>query len=66
MSARLPFDIARCKGAGSEEDGEWYWREGCADCLRRTAPGHPEWQVYMSPPQIVAFECESYIEPEAA
>lgn len=61
----LPFDVARCKGSGSEENGEWYWREGCEDCRRRE-PGHPERQVYMSPPAIIAFECEYRIPAEQA
>lgn len=35
----LPADVARCPGVGDEEG----WREGCCDCLRRTAPpiDHP-------------------------
>ena len=47
-------DIARCRGDGSDAEG---WREGCADCLRRTAPVKPG-RLYTSiePPLIVVFE----------
>lgn len=31
----LSNDIARCPGVGDDTEG---WREGCDDCLRRTAP----------------------------
>lgn len=55
----LPYYIARCPGVGDDTEG---WREGCADCLRRTSPGRPERQAYMEPPPIIAFECESRIE----
>ena len=55
-------DIARCRGDGSDAEG---WREGCADCLRRTAPVKPG-RLYTSiePPLIVVFECELRIPPE--
>ena len=61
----LPYDIARCQGVGFEAEGTdgWYWREGCADCRRRE-PGHPEFQSYMDPPKVIAFECAYRIEPE--
>lgn len=55
----LPNDIARCDG--SQEDGEW--REGCENCLRRTAP-RPERVIMIEPPPIIIFECEYLIEPE--
>jgi hypothetical protein len=56
----LPNDIARCAGVGSDEEG---WREGCDECLRRTAPrdGIGPWTA---PPKIVVFECEYLIEPD--
>jgi hypothetical protein len=56
----LPNDYARCRGVGSDEEG---WREGCDNCLRRTAPrdGIGPW---IAPPPIIAFECENLIEPE--
>jgi hypothetical protein len=56
----LPADIARCIGDGSFEHGEQHWREGCDDCLRRTAPGG---RRKMEPPPIIAFECEYRIGP---
>lgn len=58
----LPSDVARCDGYGSVEDGVQYWREGCENCLRRTAP-RPEQVCMVSPPLIIAFECEYLIEP---
>ena len=57
---RLPNDIARCNGYGSDEEG---WREGCQTCLRRTAP-RPEIVVLIAPPPVIAIECEYLIEPE--
>jgi hypothetical protein len=56
----IPANIARCPGEGSWEDGEWDWREGCEDCLRRTSPGG---RVTIKPPAIIAFECEHRIRP---
>lgn len=56
----LPADIARCLGDGSFEDGEHHWREGCDDCLRRTAPVGQNW---ITPPPIIVFECEYRIAP---
>lgn len=61
---RLADEVSRCAGVGSSEDGAWHWREGCEDCLRRTAkpPLHGRvWQT--TPPAIVAFQCELYIDP---
>jgi hypothetical protein len=54
----LPADVARCPGVNLE--GEW--REGCSDCLRRTAPptDHPR-VSHMAPPPIIAFWCEFHI-----
>lgn len=58
--AWLPDDIARC--AGHITDGEL--REGCDDCLRRTAPpGNPDRVLMMAPPEVIVFECHSRIEP---
>ena len=53
----LPRDFARCAGDGSDAEG---WRDGCEDCLRRTAPGGEQ---HMEPPPIIAFECEYRIGP---
>lgn len=56
----LPNDVARCPGY--QADGEW--REGCEDCLRRTAPVKVGgWHTLMSPPAVIAFECEYRIAP---
>lgn len=56
----LPNDVARCNGYGSEEEG---WREGCETCLRRTAPRKGIGPT-ITPPPIIAFECEFLIEPD--
>jgi hypothetical protein len=55
----LPNDFARCNGSGSDAEG---WREGCETCLRRTAPRLGR-SVMITPPPIIAFECEYLIEP---
>lgn len=62
----LPNDVDRCPGVGFEEDDGWWWREGCEDCLRRTAPcGGPTGEgIPMEPPPIIAFECEYRIIPQ--
>jgi len=60
----LPNDVARCEGAGSWDWREgWFWREGCEDCLRRTAPRKGV-HSFIEPPLIIAFWCEYQIEPE--
>ncbi len=59
----LPADIARCDGYHSTEDGEIHWRDGCATCLRRTAPRR-EYFPMIEPPPIIGFECENLIEPK--
>lgn len=49
----LPNDVARC--AGYMSDGKW--REGCADCLRRTCvPGGMN-VPWIAPPAVIVFEC---------
>jgi hypothetical protein len=58
----LPNDVARCDGIGSVENGVKYWRDGCDTCLRRTAQ-RKESVWMMSPPPIIAFECEYIILP---
>ena len=66
MSATpLPSDIERCPGVGEQEDGDWYWREGCYDCARRfdRFSGPPAGSPTMTPPPIVAFECEARLSP---
>lgn len=60
MADLLSADIARCRGVGDDAEG---WREGCEDCLRRTAPSdHPQ-QSWIEPPVIITFECEFWIPP---
>lgn len=58
---RLLFDVARCEGVGSDAEG---WREGCETCLRRTSPGRKQYQAYLIPEDIIAFECVYLIEPK--
>jgi len=56
--------IAHCPGKGymgNLEDGQWYWREGCENCLRRPSPNPGAGTV--EPPLIIAFECELRIAP---
>lgn len=63
----LPADVARCRGMGSEENGDWYWLEGCEHCLRRTSPPvDPERVLMMQPPRVIAFECEFLIPSNSA
>lgn len=61
----LPYDVSRCNGVGFEDEGGdgWIWREGCDDCRRRE-PGQLDGQSYISPPIIIAFECEYRIPKE--
>jgi len=59
----LPNDIARCDGDWIEDGKYSGWREGCGDCLRRTAPRPERVTMIMAPP-IIAFECEYLIEQE--
>jgi hypothetical protein len=58
----LPDDIARCNGEWVEDGDNSAWREGCETCLRRTAP-RAEHYTLISPPPIIAFECEYLLEP---
>jgi hypothetical protein len=62
MKNTLPDDIARCNGDWLEDGVDSGWREGCETCLRRTAK-RPEYYMMISPPAIIAFECEYLIEP---
>lgn len=55
----LRNDMARCPGVGDDANG---WREGCEDCLRRTAASSGQ-TAWMTPPPIIAFWCEFRIEP---
>jgi len=55
------WEVLGCPGEGYLEDGQWDWREGCEDCLRRTNPDPGAGTV--EPPLIVVFECELRIAP---
>ena len=57
----LPADVARCPG---HETDEGDFREGCEDCQRRTLPPADPGLEPMTPPAIIAFWCESLIEPQ--
>ena len=55
----LPYDIARCQGSGNDITG---WRDGCENCLRRTADVPKDRPVqFMDPPKLIVFECPSLI-----
>ena len=55
------WEVIGCSGAGIQEDKEFDWAYGCADCQRRVRPDPADGAV--EPPPIVAFECELRIEP---
>ena len=55
------WEVLGCPGAGIQEDGEFDWAYGCADCQRRVRPDPADGVV--EPPPIVAFECHLRIEP---
>ena len=60
---KLPNDIARCNGDWHEDGENSGWREGCETCLRRTATRTTARNfILLSPPPIIAFECEYLIE----
>lgn len=59
----LPLHYARCEGVFFLAGGRVDYREGCENCLRRIAP-HPDCDIYMAPPPIIAFECEYLIEDD--
>lgn len=63
VTKKMPLadDIARCDGVSSTEGGMRYWREGCENCLRRTAPRSANVPM-IAPPAIIVFECEFLIE----
>ena len=60
MMRSLPADVARCNGVGNDTEG---WRKGCETCLRRIAP-RGERVVIITPPPIIALECQYLIEAE--
>lgn len=55
------WEVLGCPGAGIQEDGQFDWAYGCADCLRRVRPDPADGVI--KPPPIIAFECELRIEP---
>lgn len=60
--SKLPDDVARCDGVSSVEEGVIHWREGCEDCLRRTA-NRPKHVVIIAPEPTIVFECVYRLEP---
>jgi hypothetical protein len=58
---RLNDDVARCLGV--EVPNRNYRREGCFDCLRRTAPVRSYRVVMMLPPELIDGECKERIAP---
>lgn len=57
--ARLPDDVARCRGVGGDEEG---WREGCERCASRLVPARGIWASNMAQPPIIAGLCDRLIE----
>ncbi len=57
------WEVLGCPGAGIQDDGQFDWAYGCADCLRRIRPDPADGVI--EPPPIIAFECELRIEPSA-
>ena len=55
------WDVFGCPGAGVQEDGEFDWAYGCADCQRRVRPDHADGVV--EPPAVIWSECELRVEP---
>jgi hypothetical protein len=57
------WEVLGCPGAGIQEDGQFDWAYGCADCQCRTRPDPADGVI--EPPAVIAFECELRIEPSA-
>jgi hypothetical protein len=55
------WEVLGCPGAGIQEDEEFDWAYGCADCQRRVRPDPADGVV--KPPEVVMEECELRIEP---
>jgi hypothetical protein len=55
------WEVLGCPGAGIQEDGQFSWAYGCADCLRRIRPDPADGVI--EPPGVVFEECELRIEP---
>lgn len=58
----MTADEARCAGVGENHE----WREGCETCLRRTTPPAGNRQVWVDPPEIIAFFCPIALPAEEA
>lgn len=58
----LANDIARCNGAWIKYEDNFVLRNGCENCLRRTAP-RPEVVVMFMAPPVIDFDCDYLIEP---
>jgi len=50
------WEVLGCPGAGIQEDGQFDWAYGCADCQRRTRPDPADGVV--EPPGVVFDDCE--------
>ena len=55
------WEVLGCPGAGIQEDGQFDWAYGCADCLRRVRPDPADGVI--EPPGVVFEKCDSRIEP---
>ena len=59
----LPYDVARCDGRITDDRyGQITTHSECVRCRRRE-PGHPDHQMYMPVPALVAGKCPMRIEP---
>jgi len=57
------WEVLGCPGAGIQDDGQFDWAYGCADCQRRVKPDPANGVV--EPPGVVFDECELRIEPSS-
>ena len=55
------WEVIGCPGDGIQEDCEFNWAYGCADCQRRTRPDPADGVV--EPPAVIWSECDLRIEP---
>ena len=55
----LPYDYSRCTGRLLPDST---LHADCINCLRRTSPGRPEYQVYTLAPPLAGERCPSRIE----
>ena len=54
----LPYDYSRCTGRLLPDST---LHADCINCLRRTSPGRPEYQVYTLAPPLDGERCPSRI-----